>query len=56
MINYEFVSNECIFIFPPRKLNVAFFFYLVKEYQYQIQSTNTANIVLLSANQIAEIF
>ena len=33
-----------------------FFFYLVKEYQYQIQSANTANIVLLSANQIAGIF
>ena len=30
-----------------------FFSYLVKEYK---QSTNTANIVLLSANQIADIF
>ena len=33
-----------------------FFAYLVKEYKYWKQSTNTANIVLLSANQIADIF
>ena len=33
-----------------------FFFYLVKKYKYWKQSTNTANIVLLSANQIADIF
>ena len=28
---------------------------LVKEYKYWKESTNTANIVLLSANQIADI-
>ena len=33
-----------------------FFSYLVKEYKYWKQSANTANIVLLSANQIADIF
>ena len=33
-----------------------FFSYLVKEYKYWKLSTNTANIVLLSANQIADIF
>ena len=33
-----------------------FFSYLAKEYKYWKQSTNTANIVLLSANQIADIF
>ena len=33
-----------------------FFSYLVKEYKYGKQSTNTVNIVLLSANQIADIF
>ena len=33
-----------------------FFSYLVKEFKYSKQSTNTANIVLLSANQIADIF
>ena len=33
-----------------------FFSYLVKEYKYWKQSTNTANIVLLSDNQIAYIF
>ena len=39
-----------------RNLNVVFFSYLAKEYKYWKQSTNTANIVLLSANQIADIF
>ena len=34
----------------------SFFSYLVKEYKYWKQSTNTANIVLFSANQIADIF
>ena len=45
-------------IFPRRKSNVVFFVfsYLVKEYKYRKQSTNTANVVLLSANQIAYIF
>ena len=33
-----------------------FFSYLVKEYKYWKQSTNTANIVFLSANQIEDIF
>ena len=33
-----------------------FFSYLVKEYKYWKQSTNTANIALLSDNQIAYIF
>ena len=33
-----------------------FFSYLVKEYKYRKQSTNTASVVLLSANQIADIF
>ena len=33
-----------------------FFSYLVKEYKYWKQSTNTANIVLLLANQVADIF
>ena len=33
-----------------------FFSYLVKEYKYWKQSANTANIVLLSVNQIADIF
>ena len=47
--------NEYIFIFRLRKSNVDFF-YLVKEYKYWKQNTNTANIVLLSVNQIADIF
>ena len=55
MINYLFVFNEYISIFPLRKSNVDFF-YLVKEYKYWKQSTNTANILLLWANQIADIF
>ena len=44
--------------FRYRIRNVVFFVfsYLVKEYKYWKQSTNTANIVLLSANQIADIF
>ena len=33
-----------------------FFSYLAKEYKYWKQGTNTANIVILSANQIADIF
>ena len=33
-----------------------FFSYLVKEYKYWKQSTNKANIVLISADQIADIF
>ena len=33
-----------------------FYFFLAKEYKYWKQSTNTASIVLLSANQIADIF
>ena len=33
-----------------------FFSYLVKEYKYWKQSTNTADIVLLSANEIADTF
>ena len=33
-----------------------FFSYLVKEYKYWKQSTNAANFVLLSANQITDIF
>ena len=33
-----------------------FFSYLVKQYKYWKQSTNTANIVLLLANQVADIF
>ena len=32
------------------------FFYLVRELKYGKQSTNTANIVLLSPNEIADIF
>ena len=32
------------------------FFYLVKELKYGKQSTNTANIILLSPNEIADIF
>ena len=36
MINYQFVSNEYISLFPLRKSNVIFFVfsYLVKEYKY----------------------
>ena len=33
-----------------------FFSYLVKEYKYWKKSTNTANIALLSANQLTYIF
>ena len=33
-----------------------FFSRLVKDYKYWKQTTNTANIVLLSANQIVDIF
>ena len=33
-----------------------FYSYLVDEYKYWKQSTNTANSVLLSANQISDIF
>ena len=33
-----------------------FFAYLIKQYKYWKQSKNTANIVLLSVNQIADIF
>ena len=58
MINYQFVFNEYISIFPLRKSNVVFsvFSYLVKEFKYWKQSTNTANIVLLSCSQIVDIF
>ena len=57
MINYWFVFNEYISIFPLQKSNVDFLFiYLVKEYKCWKQSTNTANIALFSANQIADIF
>ena len=55
MINDKFVFNEYISIFLLQKLNVDFF-YLVKEYKYRKQSTNTTNIVLLSPNQIVDIF
>ena len=37
-------------------MNTFLKFSLRKSYKYLKQSTNTANIVLLSANQIADIF
>ena len=55
MINDKFVFNEYISIFLLHKLNFDFF-YLVKEYKYRKQSTNTTNTVLLSPNQIVDIF
>ena len=55
MINDKFVFNEYISIFLLQKSNVDFF-YLVKEYKYRKQTTNTTNIVLLSPNQIVDIF
>ena len=45
-----------ISIFWLRISNAVFFPYLVKEYKYWKRITNTANIVLLSANQIEDIF
>ena len=45
------------FLFFRYEIRMLYFFsYIVKEYKYWKQSTNTANIVLLSANQIADIF
>ena len=44
------------FLFFRYVIQMFFFSYLVKEYKYWKQSTNTANIVLLSANQIVDIF
>ena len=55
MINCEFVFNDYISIFPLWK-SKADFFYLVKEYKYWKQSISMFNIVLLSPNQIADIF
>ena len=47
--------NKFLF-FRYRTWMLDFFSCLVKEYKYWKQSTNTANIVPLSANQIADIF
>ena len=44
------------FYFSATEIECCFFFYSVKEYKYWKQSTNTVNIALLSANQIADIF
>ena len=44
------------FLFFRYVIQTVFFSYLVKEYKYGKQSTNTANIVLLPANQIVDIF
>ena len=48
---------KTISMFPLRKSNVVFFvfWYLVKEYKFWKQGTNTAPIVLLSANQNTDI-
>ena len=54
MINYKFVFKKYISIFPLWKSND--FFLFSKKVQYWKQSTNTANIVPLSPNQIADIF
>ena len=56
IMNYKFILNEYISIFLLRNSNVVFFSYLVKEYKYWKKSTNTANIVLLSADQLTYIF
>ena len=45
------------FLFFRYEIPILYFFsYLVKEYKYWKQGRNTANILLLSANQIADIF
>ena len=44
------------FLFFRYENRILIFFCLVKEYKYWKQSRNTANIVLLSPNQIADIF
>ena len=45
------------FLFFPYLIQMFFFYYyLVKEYKYLKQSTNTANIALLLDNQIVDIF
>ena len=45
------------FLFFRYGIRMLYFFpYLVKEYKYWKQSINTANIVLLSADQIVDSF
>ena len=57
MINYKFAFYGFISFFRYGNRVLIFFkYYLVKGYKYWKQSTNTANIVLLPANQIADIF
>ena len=38
------------------RMLIFYYYYLVKEFKYLKQSTNTANIVLLSPNQVADNF
>ena len=55
MMETRRLKNILFSIFLLWKSNVDFFF-LVKEYKHWTQNTNTANIVLLSLSQIADIF
>ena len=59
MINYEFAFNEYISIFPLPKSNAiffAYFSYLVKDYKYWKQSTNTGNCTPLSQSDCRYFF
>ena len=55
MMETRRLKNILFSIFLLWKSNVDFFF-LVKEHKHWTQNTNTANIVLLSLSQIADIF
>ena len=55
MMETRRLKNILFSIFLLWKSNVDFFF-LVKEYKHWTQNTNTANVVLLSLSQIADIF
>ena len=55
MMETRRLKNILFSIFLLWKSNVDFLF-LVKEYKHWTQNTNTANIVLLSLSQIADIF